>query len=194
MLPKAPLGAIKAILMNAPDDLYNPTSEAAEDAKHISGAEYILIPSLQGHFAGSSAKPADVEFMNKTISTFLNRVTDGGKASIGGALGFQVALGQRRRSGEPGNARQHALSLFHLGRNDSLRLAHSAPAFATPPVRRPGDRNRGEIGKLYLPQMHKRIPRQAPFVAFAGARVIENAPGEYLLRWLQICGAQHSGA
>jgi hypothetical protein len=108
MLPKAPLGAIKAILMNAPDDLYNPTSEAAEDAKHISGAEYILIPSLQGHFAGSSAKPADVEFMNKTISTFLNRVTDGGKASIGGALGFQVALGQRRRSGEPGNARQHA--------------------------------------------------------------------------------------
>jgi homoserine O-acetyltransferase/O-succinyltransferase len=75
------LGAIKAkaILMNAPDDLYNPTSEAAEDAKHIGGAEYILIPSLQGHFGASSAKPADVEFMNKTINGFLNRVTDGGK-------------------------------------------------------------------------------------------------------------------
>jgi homoserine acetyltransferase len=81
MLPKAPLGAIKAraILMNARDNLYNPTSEAAEDAKHIAGAEYILIPSLQGHFAASSAKPADVEFMNKTINGFLNRVTDGGK-------------------------------------------------------------------------------------------------------------------
>ena len=69
----------RAILMNAPGDLYNPTIEAADDAKQIPGAQYVVIPSLQGHFAASSAKAADVEFMNKTITEFLDRVTDGGK-------------------------------------------------------------------------------------------------------------------
>jgi len=69
----------KAILMNAPGDLYNPTGEAAEDAKSIPGARYVVIPSLQGHFAASPAKPADVEFMNRTITEFLEGVTDGGK-------------------------------------------------------------------------------------------------------------------
>jgi homoserine O-acetyltransferase/O-succinyltransferase len=69
----------KAILMNAPGDLYNPTAEAANDAKHIAGARYILIPSMQGHFAASPAKATDVEFMNTKISEFLNTVTDNGK-------------------------------------------------------------------------------------------------------------------
>jgi homoserine O-acetyltransferase len=75
------IGSIKAkaILMNAPGDLYNPTAEAADDAKHIPGAQYIIIPSLQGHFAASPAKAADVEFMNKKITEFLNTVTDNGK-------------------------------------------------------------------------------------------------------------------
>jgi homoserine O-acetyltransferase len=75
------LGSIKAkaILMNAPGDLYNPTVEAAENAKHIPGAQYIVIPSLQGHFAASPAKAADVEFMNKKITEFLDSVTDNGK-------------------------------------------------------------------------------------------------------------------
>jgi hypothetical protein len=58
----------KAILMNAPGDLYNPTAEAAEDAKSIPGARYVVIPSLQGHFAASPEKAADVEFMNRTIT------------------------------------------------------------------------------------------------------------------------------
>jgi hypothetical protein len=54
-------------------------SEAAEDAKHIRGAQYIVIPSLQGHFAASPAKAVDVELMNKKITEFLNTVTDNGK-------------------------------------------------------------------------------------------------------------------
>ena len=69
----------KAILMNAPGDLYNPTAEAAEDAKSIPGARYVVIPSLQGHFAASPAKAADVEFMNRTITEFLENITEGGK-------------------------------------------------------------------------------------------------------------------
>jgi homoserine O-acetyltransferase len=69
----------KAILMNAPDDLYNPTEEAAEAAKYIPDARYVVIPSLQGHFAGAPAKTADVEFQNRTITEFLDIVTDRGK-------------------------------------------------------------------------------------------------------------------
>jgi homoserine O-acetyltransferase len=69
----------KAILMNAPNDLYNPTAEAAEDAKSIPGARYVVIPSLQGHFAASPAKAADVEFMNRTITEFLGNITEGGR-------------------------------------------------------------------------------------------------------------------
>jgi hypothetical protein len=62
----------------APSDLYNPTAEAAEDAKAIPGARYVVIPSLQGHFAASPAKAADVEFMNRTITEFLENITEGG--------------------------------------------------------------------------------------------------------------------
>lgn len=69
----------KAILMNAPGDLYNPTVEAADAAKIIPNARYIVIPSLQGHFAGSAAKPADVAFMNRNIREFLDDVTKGGR-------------------------------------------------------------------------------------------------------------------
>jgi homoserine O-acetyltransferase len=75
------LGSIRAktILMNAPGDLYNPTAEAAEDVKSIPEAQYVVIPSLQGHFAASPAKAADVEFMNRTIIKFLDNITDGGQ-------------------------------------------------------------------------------------------------------------------
>jgi hypothetical protein len=34
---------------------------------------------LQGHFAASPAKAADVEFMNRTITEFLENITEGGK-------------------------------------------------------------------------------------------------------------------
>lgn len=40
-----------ALLMNAPGDLYNPTKEAAEAADQMLNAQYVLMPSLQGHFA-----------------------------------------------------------------------------------------------------------------------------------------------
>jgi hypothetical protein len=65
--------------MNAPGDLYNPTDEAIEAAKYIPDARYVQIPSLLGHTAGSAAKPADVEMMNRTVREFLDAVTDNGK-------------------------------------------------------------------------------------------------------------------
>jgi homoserine O-acetyltransferase/O-succinyltransferase len=69
----------KALLMNAPGDLYNPTDQAIEAAKYIPDARYVPIPSVQGHTAGSAAKSADVEVMNRTVREFLESVTDGGR-------------------------------------------------------------------------------------------------------------------
>lgn len=69
----------KALLMNAPEDLYNPTDEAIEAAQFIPDARYVQIPSLQGHQAGASAKAADVEFMNKTVLDFLDDLTNRAK-------------------------------------------------------------------------------------------------------------------
>lgn len=65
--------------MTAPLDLYNPAEEAIEAAKYIPDARYVQIPSLQGHTAGAPAKPADVEFMNRTVRELLDVATDGGK-------------------------------------------------------------------------------------------------------------------
>ena len=69
----------KALLMNAPGDLYNPTDQAIEAAKYIPDARYVQIPSLQGHTAGSAAKAADVEMMNRTVREFLDAVTESGR-------------------------------------------------------------------------------------------------------------------
>jgi homoserine O-acetyltransferase len=69
----------KVLLMNAPGDLYNPTDQAIEASKVISDARYVQIPSLLGHTAGSAAKAADVEVMNRAAHEFLDAVTDGGR-------------------------------------------------------------------------------------------------------------------
>lgn len=69
----------KALLMTAPLDLYNPQEEAIEAAKYIPDARYVEIPSLQGHFAASPAKAADVEFMNQAVRELLDIVTDHGR-------------------------------------------------------------------------------------------------------------------
>jgi homoserine O-acetyltransferase/O-succinyltransferase len=69
----------EALLMNAPGDLYNPTDQAVEAAKYIPDARYVPIPSLQGHTAGSAAKAADIEAMNRTVHEFLDAVTENGR-------------------------------------------------------------------------------------------------------------------
>jgi homoserine O-acetyltransferase len=69
----------KALLMNAPGDLYNPTDQGIEAAKYIPDARYVPIPSMQGHTAGSSAMAADVEAMNRTVREFLDAVTENGR-------------------------------------------------------------------------------------------------------------------
>lgn len=74
------LTAIKArtlIITGGELDLYNPVAEAREAGAYIPNVAVLAIPSIQGHTAGSAAKPADVEFMNAAVRPFLANVVAG---------------------------------------------------------------------------------------------------------------------
>ncbi|WP_457106219.1 alpha/beta fold hydrolase [Methylobacterium sp. P5_C11] len=74
------LSAIKArtlIITGGDLDLYNPVAEAREAGAYIPNASVLAIPSVQGHTAGSAAKPADVDFMNAAVRPFLESVAAG---------------------------------------------------------------------------------------------------------------------
>ena len=67
----------KALLMSGQLDLYNPVEEGLEAAAAIPDGRHITIPSVQGHVAASTGyKPADLEFINQTVSAFIAVVTD----------------------------------------------------------------------------------------------------------------------
>jgi len=70
----------KTLLMTGTLDLYNPVEEAIEAAAAIPGGRYVEIPSVQGHVAASPGfRPADLEFINTTVRTFMDNLTDGGR-------------------------------------------------------------------------------------------------------------------
>jgi len=67
----------KALLMSGQLDLYNPVEEGIEAATAIPDGRHVTIPSVQGHVAASAGyKPADLEFINRTVGTFIAVVTD----------------------------------------------------------------------------------------------------------------------
>ena len=66
----------KALLMSGQLDLYNPVEEGIEAAAAIPDGRHVMIPSVQGHVAASTGyKPADLEFINQTVSAFIAIVT-----------------------------------------------------------------------------------------------------------------------
>ncbi len=66
----------KALLMSGELDLYNPQENGIEAAAAIPDGRHVTIPSVQGHVAASpSFKPADLEFINTTVRSFLADVT-----------------------------------------------------------------------------------------------------------------------
>ncbi len=70
----------KALLMSGELDLYNPVEEGIEAAAAIPDGRHVTIPSVQGHVAASPGfKPADVEFINATVQSFMADVTNGWK-------------------------------------------------------------------------------------------------------------------
>lgn len=77
------LGAIKAkpLILNGTKDLLNPEYEPEAAAKFIRDVKVGTISpgTVTGHAAAGGGIPADVEFLNREISAFLNVVTDNGK-------------------------------------------------------------------------------------------------------------------
>ena len=72
---EAALGSIKAktLVLAPPLDLFNPAQTARAAAATIPGAQFIEIPSVQGHQAATSTKPEDAAFLNCVIGEFLEQ-------------------------------------------------------------------------------------------------------------------------
>ena len=71
----------KTIMLNGVKDLLNPEWEPEEAARYIRDVRVVTISPgrVTGHAAAGGAFPADVEFLNREIGTFLDVVTDRGK-------------------------------------------------------------------------------------------------------------------
>ena len=66
----------KALLMSGELDLYNPVEDGIAASEQIADGRHVTIPSVQGHVAASPGfKPADLEFINATVRSFLGDVT-----------------------------------------------------------------------------------------------------------------------
>ena len=66
----------KALLMSGELDLYNPVEDGIAAAAAIPDGRHVTIPSVQGHVAAAAGfKPADVEFVNATVTAFMADVT-----------------------------------------------------------------------------------------------------------------------
>ena len=77
------LASIKAktLILTGTKDLLNPEFEPLEAGKNIKGVRMVTISpgTVTGHASAGGFNPADVEFLNREISAFLNAVPDGGK-------------------------------------------------------------------------------------------------------------------
>ena len=70
---EAALASIKAktLVLAPPLDLFNPAEAARAAAANIPGAQFIEIPSAQGHQAATSTKSEDAAFLNRVVGQFL---------------------------------------------------------------------------------------------------------------------------
>src|SRR3954466_4157167 len=70
------LASIKAktLLLGPSLDLFNPAQGGRDAAASIHDAQFIEVPSLQGHLAATSAKADDAAFLNRVITQFLNEM------------------------------------------------------------------------------------------------------------------------
>jgi homoserine O-acetyltransferase len=77
------LAAIRAktLILTGTKDLLNPEFEPIEAGKNIKDVKMMTISpgTVTGHAAAGGFFPADVEFLNRETSAFLDAVTAGGK-------------------------------------------------------------------------------------------------------------------
>jgi homoserine O-acetyltransferase len=71
----------KTLILLGIKDLLNPEGEPADAARAIRDAKVVTISpgSVTGHAAAGGSIPADVEFINRETTDFLDVVTDHGK-------------------------------------------------------------------------------------------------------------------
>ena len=71
----------KTLILTGTKDLLNPEFEPTESAKNIPNVTMKTISpgSVTGHASAGGFFPADVEFLNREVGTFLDGVTEGGK-------------------------------------------------------------------------------------------------------------------
>jgi homoserine O-acetyltransferase len=71
----------KTLILLGVKDLLNPEWEPADAARSIRDAKVVTInpQSITGHAAAGGGIPADVDFINRTTTEFLDVVTDQGK-------------------------------------------------------------------------------------------------------------------
>ena len=63
----------RTLVLAPPLDLFNPAEAARTATSVIPGAQFVEIPSVQGHLAASTTKAADAAFLNRVIGDFLAR-------------------------------------------------------------------------------------------------------------------------
>ncbi len=63
----------KAIVMPGKTDLYFPPEDNKYEVKHLPNAEFRVIPSIWGHFAGGGINSIDTEFIDRNIKELLAR-------------------------------------------------------------------------------------------------------------------------
>ena len=77
------LASIKArtLILTGTKDLLNPEFEPLEAGKNIAGVKMVTISpgTVTGHASAGGFFPADVEFLNREVSGFLDAVTESGK-------------------------------------------------------------------------------------------------------------------
>jgi len=77
------LASIKAktLILTGTKDLLNPEFEPLEAGKNIKGVRMVTISpgTVTGHASAGGFNPADVEFLNREITGFLDTATEGGK-------------------------------------------------------------------------------------------------------------------
>lgn len=77
------LRAIKAktLIMTGTKDLLNPEYEPQDAARHIRDVRAITISpgTVTGHAAAGGLQPADIDFLNREVSQFLDAVTQNGR-------------------------------------------------------------------------------------------------------------------
>jgi homoserine O-acetyltransferase len=71
----------KTLILTGTKDLLNPEFEPIEAGKNIKGVKMVTISpgTVTGHASAGGFNPADVEFLNREISAFLDAATEGGK-------------------------------------------------------------------------------------------------------------------